>query len=358
MKALRKKRVTPITVMCEIAIMAAAGFILDELAGAMFKGVFVNGGSIGIAMVVVVLMCFRRGPVAGFLVGLIIGLFDLLTGPYMIAASPWKVVIQVLLDYVLAYPFVALCAVMKPAFDKTEDFKGRAMNLSIAVFVGTIGKLFCHFLSGVLFWADPSGFAWGLTGMNPYLYCFLYNAAFMIPCGLLSGIVMVLMLHKAPQLFLLKGHKPKEVERRKLSGGESGVIAAIGIVAAVSFAVFLTRYIQSFYYGDYGEYGSEFAFDSDFMAAWIASLLLVGLCLLCLIGGLRGKYRPRAFLYGLMFLGGVVAAYSLSRIVKFAIKGQDYGSYFRNVGCGALVSLTAWAYAFLLPHIDKAKPID
>ncbi len=358
MRALKRQRVSPITLMCEIAIMAAAGFILDELAGAMFKGVFVNGGSIGIAMVVVVLMCFRRGPISGFLVGLIIGLFDLMTGPYMIAASPWKVIVQVLLDYVLAYPFVALAAVMKPAFDRATDFKGRAVALSIAIVLGTLGKLLCHFLSGILFWADPSGFAWGLTAMNPFLYCFLYNAAFMLPCGFLTTVTMILMLRQAPQLYLLKGHQTKEVTKRSLTHAESIVISLIGFVAVGSFVYYLTRYIQSFYYGDYGEYGSEFSFDVDAMAAWIASFLMVGLCLVTLLVGRKGKYRPRGFLYGLMFLGGVVAAYALSRLVKLAIKGQDYTSYFMNIGAGALMVLTAWAYAIFLSPIDKAKPID
>ena len=45
-----KKKASPVTLMAEIAIMAAAGFVLDKLSGAIFRGVFVNGGSIGIAV--------------------------------------------------------------------------------------------------------------------------------------------------------------------------------------------------------------------------------------------------------------------------------------------------------------------
>ena len=109
-----------INVMAEIGIMAAAGFILDAVSGMMFKGLFPNGGSISIAMICILLIAFRRGFWPALSVGLIMGVFDLMNGPFMIAASPDRVFFQVFLDYVAAYPLVSLAALMKKPFDKAK----------------------------------------------------------------------------------------------------------------------------------------------------------------------------------------------------------------------------------------------
>ena len=57
--------------LCEIGIIAALGFVFDELQGILFKGIFVNGGSIGFAMVAVLVMAYRRGWLPALLTGLL-----------------------------------------------------------------------------------------------------------------------------------------------------------------------------------------------------------------------------------------------------------------------------------------------
>ena len=71
----KKKNHDIVMTMVEVGVMAALGFVLDELSGIMFKGVFVNGGSIGIAMVCVLVMAFRRGFVPALATGVVMGLF-------------------------------------------------------------------------------------------------------------------------------------------------------------------------------------------------------------------------------------------------------------------------------------------
>ena len=342
----KKKKISPVALMCEIGIMAAVGFVLDELAGAMFKGVFVNGGSIGIAMVAIILMCYRRGPLAGFVVGLIMGLFDLMTGPYMIAASPIKVFFQVGLDYVFAYPAVALGGIFKKAFDKAETKNKKTLFLIYGVIVGSVAKLACHYLAGVLFWADPSGFAWNLTSMNPYLYCFVYNVAFMGPSAVLSGVFAVILLQKAPQLYLL-GSNMKVAETKKLSHVEYLGITLFGIGAILLFAFFLTGYIRSFSYEDYGEWGSELGFDSDMMVGWIMAFFLFVFCCICVLQGQKGKYKKGFFIRGLVFIGAVVIIYGLARYTRCLVKGSDPSSYYPWIGGGMLLSLFGVNYLLL-----------
>ena len=90
-----------VTTLCEIGIFAALGFVFDELQGILFKSVFPSGGSIGIAMIAVLIIAYRRGLWPALLTGLIMGLFaetDLSTLPrnkgYMQIRQPgsrWQV---------------------------------------------------------------------------------------------------------------------------------------------------------------------------------------------------------------------------------------------------------------------------
>ena len=186
--------------MVEIGVMAALGFVLDELSGIMFKGVFVNGGSIGIAMLCVLLMAYRRGFVPALITGLVMGLLDLATGPYIIPGEAWRAIVQVLLDYVLAYPMVAFAALFRPAFLKTEDKGKKVLFLCLGTVLGGLLKLLVHYLSGILFWADPSSFAFSWTWMNPHLYCFLYNALYVLPCLALSLAFLLVLYWRIPSL--------------------------------------------------------------------------------------------------------------------------------------------------------------
>lgn len=196
----KKKKFDVVKTMVEIGVMAALGFVLDELAGIIFKGVFVNGGSIGIAMVCVLVMAFRRGFVPALLTGLVMGLLDLATGPYIIPGDAWRAFLQVFLDYVAAYPMVAFAACFRPLFLKSESSKMKVTWLCVGTVVGGLLKLLSHFLSGILFWADPSGFAFSWNWMNPYLYCFAYNALYVIPCIILSLGFLLVLYWRIPNL--------------------------------------------------------------------------------------------------------------------------------------------------------------
>ena len=86
--------------LCEIGIFAALGFVFDELQGILFKGVFPNGGSIGFAMIAVLIIAYRRGFLPALLTGLIMGIFDIATSAYII--NP----VQLFLDYIFPYALV------------------------------------------------------------------------------------------------------------------------------------------------------------------------------------------------------------------------------------------------------------
>ena len=92
---------------CEIGIFAALGFVLDELQGIISKGLFINGGSIGFAMIAVLIIGYRRGWLPALLTGLIMGLFDIATSAYILHPA------QLFLDYILPYALVAVGCLCK-----------------------------------------------------------------------------------------------------------------------------------------------------------------------------------------------------------------------------------------------------
>lgn len=207
----KKKNHDIVMTMVEVGVMAALGFVLDELSGIMFKGVFVNGGSIGIAMVCVLVMAFRRGFVPALATGVVMGLLDLATGPYIIPGDAWRAFVQVFLDYVSAYPMVAFAAIFRKAFLNAEEKQKKVLFLCLGSILGGLLKLFAHFLSGILFWADPSGFAFSWNWMNPYLYCFLYNALYVLPCLVLSLGFLLVLFWRIPSLL----KEPNRLYERK-----------------------------------------------------------------------------------------------------------------------------------------------
>ena len=119
-----KKQTFTTKVLAEVAIFAALAFALDALQGGMWRGVFVNGGSIGLAMLPILVISYRRGLVPGLLCGLIVSLVQMLGGIYVINASNYEGAMKVLgpffqigLDYVLAYTVVGFAGAFHFLFE-------------------------------------------------------------------------------------------------------------------------------------------------------------------------------------------------------------------------------------------------
>lgn len=192
------KEIFSVRTMAEVAIFAALGYVLDALAGVYSSSVFVNGGSIGIAMMCVFIVSYRRGILPGILTGLIMGLLDLADGFYAIAGIWYLAFAQVLLDYVICYPLAGFAGLFRKAFRKADSSDKKIMWIVIGCLVGGSLKFASHYLSGILFWNDPSGFIWNFT--DGYLYSFIYNMAYMLPCIVLCTGLMVLIEVKWPSI--------------------------------------------------------------------------------------------------------------------------------------------------------------
>lgn len=139
-----------------------------------------EGGRItAAAMVPVLFVAIRRGPRIGILAGIAFGLVVLIEEPYIYHP------LQVLLDYPLAYGALGLAGFFR--------------RLPLAgVVVGIAGRFFCHFTSGLVFFAT-----YAPAGLSPVLYSAIYNGSYLVPELVISSIVMyVLQKRKILQLYM------------------------------------------------------------------------------------------------------------------------------------------------------------
>ncbi len=144
-----------------------------------------NGGTITVAsMLPIFMLSFIAGPRVGLAAGLIHGLLQYIQDPWF--AHP----AQFLLDYPLAFSLLGLAG-----FFKDKPYFG--------IVAGTLGRFVCHFLSGVVFFAEYAG------GQNVFLYSAIYNGSYLVP-----DVVICLAIAAVPGLlpavYRLGKYKPQE----------------------------------------------------------------------------------------------------------------------------------------------------
>lgn len=199
-----KKEKISTKALAEIAIFAALGLALDMIQGGLWRGVFINGGSIGLAMIPILIISYRRGLGSGILCGLILSLIQMLGGIYVINASSFDnaflktfgPMIQILLDYVLGYTLVGFAGV----FAKKYAQQKQNISLVFGCILGGGLKYLSHTIAGIMFWP---GELWGVSGS---LYSLLYNGLYCIPNIIIAIIVMLILNNFYPQ-FLEINHK-------------------------------------------------------------------------------------------------------------------------------------------------------
>lgn len=191
------KKQMSIRVLAEVAIFAAIAFVLDLLQGGLSSVMtpfLVNGGSIGIAMVPILIISYRRGLGPGLLCGLIVSLIQMLQGIYVIPGNNFEnqfmqvmgPVFQVLFDYILAYTVVGFAGIFSRMYKKSTTLKQKIVFIVLGSVLGGFLKYLCHMISGWIFWP---GEMWGISG---WLYSLVYNGTYCLPNIVLSTALMVI----------------------------------------------------------------------------------------------------------------------------------------------------------------------
>ena len=156
----------------EIGIMLALCFALKFISKQLIPSfrIWAQGGSITLAsMVPIFYLALKRGWAVGAFAGIIYSLYDFLLAPYFYHPA------QFFLDYPIAFGLLGLTGLFK-------------RNYALSITLGGLGRLFAHFLSGVIFFASYAPEGW-----NPWLYSLAYNSSYMVPEILISVYVMSLV---------------------------------------------------------------------------------------------------------------------------------------------------------------------
>ena len=213
------KNVFSVKVLAEIAIFAAIAFALDLIQGSLFGKIWANGGSVGIAMVPIFVIAYRRGLIPGILCGLIVSVIQMLGGVYVFQGKTFnngfmKVMgpfFQVMLDYILAYTVVGLAGAFARGYHKSNKKSAKITFIVIGcVLAGTL-KFLCHFMSGGFFWLD--GYSkFGRFVSDSWMYTFVYNVTYSVPCIILSTAIMVIICLTYPDLLVAKDLNKEEAD--------------------------------------------------------------------------------------------------------------------------------------------------
>ena len=339
-----------IRTIAEVGIFAAIGFVLDEIQGIAFASIFTAGGSIGFAMVAVLIIAYRRGWLPAICTGLIMGTLDLITKSYMITF--W----QVLLDYILPYALVGLAGVLKPYFDKTNDNKNKIMFLIVGTILGGLLKFLSHFIVGVLIWA-PMGYDWSIQ--NEALYSFAYNIAFTGPSIILSAVIMITLFKRAPKVLCVPQEIKEAKPQKHLQAFDYIINPALAIIGTFLFVFFLVVYIQNFKFADKG-YAYKLSSDQDAVALMFLGLLLMVIFINCIIATCLNKQNNRLTSLFLILISAAHIIYAIAKIlICYFDEWSDPKIYFIWMVVAVLVNaMSIGLYLLTKQALQFEEPAD
>ncbi|MBX0356752.1 energy-coupled thiamine transporter ThiT [Halobacillus sp. Nhm2S1] len=175
----------------EVAIFSALALLLDIIPFLSFK-LWAQGGSVSFAMVPVFIMAFRWGLKGGVTTGLLLGIYQIMTGAYIMTP------LQAFLDYVVAFAVIGGAGlVAKPLWNaiKTKESRRLVGWIIVGCLIGSVLRFFGHFFAGIVFYGE-----FAPEGQPVWLYSLIYNGGYMLPAFILSSIVVSLLFVKRPKL--------------------------------------------------------------------------------------------------------------------------------------------------------------
>lgn len=152
-----------------------------------------NGGSITLASWIPVLIyAYAYGAPRGFLVGIIFGILNFISGPYIL--TPFSFI----LDYILAFAMVGLMGFARK-FNKSLLF-----NVVLGTVIVALARFVMHFFSGVIYFQNDAVWVelpeWATA--NAYIYSLIYQLIY-IPGDAIINIVVFAVLAKTGVLSTL-----------------------------------------------------------------------------------------------------------------------------------------------------------
>ncbi len=167
------KRSKTIIYIVETSILIAFSIALELV----FKLIpFMNmpqGGSFSLAMLPILIIAFRRGPLYGCLGGVVFGIINLLIDGVLYHWSSF------FLDYTIAFGLIGLAGIFNPLLK--ENSKTNVFYLIIGSILGIFLRLCSTVLSGMVAFSTP------------FIGSLIYNAPYILVSGLMCITIIVLL---------------------------------------------------------------------------------------------------------------------------------------------------------------------
>lgn len=157
--------------LAEIGIAIALAAVLGQIRLFMMP----QGGSVSLELLPIIFIAVRRGVVPALVTGFLYGLLQLVL-PGAFVYHP----LQAALDYPLAFMSLAVAGLVVVTGIR---------SLILAVGLAVVARLVCHFLSGLIFFAEYAP-AWEA----PWLYALTYNLLYLLPEAVLTALLLWPML--------------------------------------------------------------------------------------------------------------------------------------------------------------------
>ena len=137
------------------------------------------GGSITLASFVPLLIyAYKFGPIKGTLAGIILGLFNFISAPYILTPLTF------FLDYVFAFASIGLMG-FAPKFGKLP----LAAKVTIGTILVYVVRFIFHLLSGFIYFAENSIWV-DLPTPNMFVYSFIYQCVYLPADCAICAIVL------------------------------------------------------------------------------------------------------------------------------------------------------------------------
>jgi thiamine transporter len=176
MNQITQKQFFSTKILAEIIVLVSLAGALSLISHSFFR--LPQGGSINLGMVPIFWLAIRRGWKIGAFGGAVFGLVDLAIEPFVVHP------IQLVLDYPLAFAVLGLARV----FQKYPV---------VGVFAGSTGRFLCHFVSGLVYFAD-----YAPPGMSPTVYSAVYNGTYLVPSAIVCAVIIgILQRSKALNMY-------------------------------------------------------------------------------------------------------------------------------------------------------------
>ena len=192
----QKKKIN-LKVLTECAMLVALSCVLSIFP--KFKFLAYGGSITFCSMLPIILISYRRGIKWGLLSGLVLAIFQMLTGFSAAGINLFSVFMIVIFDYLAAFTVLGFGGM----------FKGKFNNVGKELALGSLAvlllRLLSYIISGFFVWGEYAEWFFEQMGelgqtiianvhgnLFPLLYSVVYNASYMIPEIIITVVVSLL----------------------------------------------------------------------------------------------------------------------------------------------------------------------